>query len=74
MRKLKRGNHYKIGDILRTKSGFTFIVEQFYKFSIFEQVFCSGRGIGSNKPYDFKDVGIIVGVNEEECTLVKSYK
>ena len=68
---LKRGTHYQIGDILRSKGGFTFIAEHFYKYSIFDTVYCSGHGVGSNKPYDYKDVGIIVGVKEEDCELVR---
>ena len=68
---LKKGNCYKIGDTLKSKGGFTFVVEHFYKESIFDTVYCSGHGVGSNKPYDYKDVGIIMGVKEEDCELVR---
>ena len=68
---LKKGNHYQIGDILRCKEGgFTFIVDHFYRISIFDAIYCSGHGVGSDKPYDYKDIGIITGVKEEECELV----
>lgn len=69
---LKNGNLYKIGDTLRSKDGFTFIVEYFYKYSFDNIVYCSGRSIGRNKAYDYKDVGIIVGVKEEDCELVRT--
>lgn len=70
---LKNGNHFQIGDILRSKGGgFTFIVERFYRISIFDTIYCSGHGVGSNKPYDYKNIGIITGIKEEECELVKN--
>lgn len=59
--KVYRSAYHK-GDILRTDSGFEFVVNRVYRVSIFEQIYYSG--------YSPKDLGFIAGVKEEKCKKI----
>ena len=56
---------FKKGDILRTSSGFEFVLDKIYRISIFAQVYCSGYGTGISN-----NIGLIAGIKEEDCTRI----
>lgn len=53
---------YHRGDILRTDSGFEFVVDNVYRVSIFGPIYYSG--------YSPKGLGFITGIKEEKCKKV----